>query len=974
MGEGEIPQEEQPENKWENVGRGRNNHNDQRHSNKTRRWRYPKGTISFYVSNLPMNCTSMDMKQVFEHAGELVDAYATNKKDRTGSFFGFVRYCNIGDKKEFEKKLNGTKMRNLILSVNLAIFDRDGNPTNPQRTPPPHCNTGGGSHRQPRTTSESDYDEVKDRDLKNALQKVNEVLEDGLLKDIFIQLSEVVGSRHYICHSSPYGMYPKQVELSVPYSQLLGAFSREWLDATVILTFAITVNLGNLVVPTTQLWSKGTLWGSLSNIQSLHNLKNIIHDAGFNDCHFKYVGGLQILIFFQSIDEAKSFFNMTNIWKPWFSHLAPWSGQIIPYERIATIRIYGVPVHLWDKFVFDSIGESIGRIVQPSDANLNHDIVSYNQVGVLINNVQRVDEEICLKWRDNTFRIWIKEDGIEWCPEFLSSPVCSDETHVSPAPLHRDGTSDSSIPRNYNGSEKLDRPCFGTHILQTKKQPLSTSFKSPAKKNLKPSLGRAHVDFSPTNNSAHSLTISRKRPRMMDCEFELGQSPDGGLMKFNEGEIAQDTPDHSDDNSIINKQAELSEAMPHNTSSPPSTLDLENMARLEEAAATIKFGAEVGVPLENMTDMVLEAIEGEETKKSTTENIPFTSIWGDSSFHSAASPSGGRSGGLACCWEQGVFDVQNSICSKNFIMVSGHWKGINEMVNLVNVYAPQPAAEKKALWEELMNLINGKPGLWVFMGDFNAIRCIGDRSTNHPLEIEDHDFNHFIRSAGLNEFNMGGDNFTWIKDDGTVLSKLDRFFVCNEFISIWPLSTVTALKRKWSDHNPLILITSHLDYGPCPFRLYNSWLNEESLDQAVNNSWARPHQRGKPDFMLNRKLKRLKDDLKNWRDDKNKEKAMIRNKLDALIHDMEHKAGTSGLTIDERKSRMEAKKQLQHIELMEKKDLIQKSRIKWLQDGDENSSFFHGIINGNKKRNRIHGLKIGDEWITNPTRRMRRWV
>ncbi|KAK1429694.1 hypothetical protein QVD17_11909 [Tagetes erecta] len=86
---------------------------------------------------------------------------------------------------------------------------------------------------------ESDYDEVKDRDLKNALQKVNEVLEDGLLKDIFIQLSEVVGSRHYICHSSPYGMYPKQVELSVPYSQLLGAFSREWLDATVILTFAM---------------------------------------------------------------------------------------------------------------------------------------------------------------------------------------------------------------------------------------------------------------------------------------------------------------------------------------------------------------------------------------------------------------------------------------------------------------------------------------------------------------------------------------------------------------------------------------------------------------------------------------------------------------------------------------------------------------------------------------------------------------
>nr|GEV67541.1 cytochrome P450 [Tanacetum cinerariifolium] len=47
-------------------------------------------------------------------------------------------------------------------------------------------------------------------------------------------------------------------------------------------------------------------------------------------------------------------------------------------------------------------------------------------------------------------------------------------------------------------------------------------------------------------------------------------------------------------------------------------------------------------------------------------------------------------------------------------------------------------------------------------------------------------------------------------------------------------------------------------------------------------------------------------------------------------------------------------------------DLKQKSRYKWASKEDENTSFFHGIINGRRIRSRINGISILGDWVTDP--------
>ncbi|GJS27064.1 RNA-directed DNA polymerase, eukaryota [Tanacetum coccineum] len=47
-------------------------------------------------------------------------------------------------------------------------------------------------------------------------------------------------------------------------------------------------------------------------------------------------------------------------------------------------------------------------------------------------------------------------------------------------------------------------------------------------------------------------------------------------------------------------------------------------------------------------------------------------------------------------------------------------------------------------------------------------------------------------------------------------------------------------------------------------------------------------------------------------------------------------------------------------------DSIQKARIKWDVEGDENSKFFHNLINKKRRHNSINGIMHEGNWVTDP--------
>ncbi|GJX95272.1 RNA-directed DNA polymerase, eukaryota [Tanacetum coccineum] len=79
------------------------------------------------------------------------------------------------------------------------------------------------------------------------------------------------------------------------------------------------------------------------------------------------------------------------------------------------------------------------------------------------------------------------------------------------------------------------------------------------------------------------------------------------------------------------------------------------------------------------------------------------------------------------------------------------------------------------------------------------------------------------------------------------------------------------------------------------------------------------------------------------------------NQLDAVID-----KGTG--TEVEAEKRMEVLAALRNIDHIHSMDLAQKAKIKWSIEGDENSNFFHGILNKKRNQMNIRGITIDGVW------------
>ncbi|GJT97366.1 RNA-directed DNA polymerase, eukaryota, reverse transcriptase zinc-binding domain protein [Tanacetum coccineum] len=197
----------------------------------------------------------------------------------------------------------------------------------------------------------------------------------------------------------------------------------------------------------------------------------------------------------------------------------------------------------------------------------------------------------------------------------------------------------------------------------------------------------------------------------------------------------------------------------------------------------------------------------------------------------------GRSGGLISMWDPNFFSKESIWCDDSFIIIKGNWKNVVGDCYMVNIYGPQDQVSKLALWNRLQDFMHHHNGSYIMFGDMNAVRNEQERVGSIFNNIEADYFNSFIDATGLVDLPIGGRCFTWMNKAGTKLSKLDRFLISEDVIDLLPDIRITALDRIWSDHNPILLHVDKIDFGPSPFKLYNSWLLRDGFDDLIKSEW-----------------------------------------------------------------------------------------------------------------------------------------
>ncbi|MFS7906218.1 hypothetical protein Hanom_Chr01g00056711 [Helianthus anomalus] len=113
------------------------------------------------------------------------------------------------------------------------------------------------------------------------------------------------------------------------------------------------------------------------------------------DVSLKYVGGLKVLLTFPSSKAASGFLDSNrDRWSVWFSNLEIWDGNFNKEDRIAWIRITGVLVCLWDRHVFNRIGERCGRVLLGSDVSVSDSDLSSGKMAILVHS----GEKVCMEF------------------------------------------------------------------------------------------------------------------------------------------------------------------------------------------------------------------------------------------------------------------------------------------------------------------------------------------------------------------------------------------------------------------------------------------------------------------------------------------------------------------------------------------------------------------------------------------------
>ncbi|GJV32249.1 RNA-directed DNA polymerase, eukaryota [Tanacetum coccineum] len=115
------------------------------------------------------------------------------------------------------------------------------------------------------------------------------------------------------------------------------------------------------------------------------------------------------------------------------------------------------------------------------------------------------------------------------------------------------------------------------------------------------------------------------------------------------------------------------------------------------------------------------------------------------------------------------------------------------------------------------------------------------------------------------------------------------------------------------------------------------------------------------------KLKFLKTKLRSWTNTKKESLTYQNTKLKSTLIDIDKTIDAGYANSDLLNNRKNVMTSLLDMEKIKSLEVAQKAKIKWSIEGDENSKFFHGILN--KKRNNlaIRGILVDGVWIDSPS-------
>ncbi|GKV46677.1 hypothetical protein SLEP1_g53653 [Rubroshorea leprosula] len=268
---------------------------------------WQKGTGS--SRSRPNDWSHGDMWRTFLHFGRVFAIYSPQRENKEGRIFGFVRFLEVKDERELERRLNGIQVGNFTLKVNRPKYSLQ------EKADAPFARNMGGVQQH---------------------RSYAEVVKEG--QQVKGKLNRIDGE-----HGGQTWKAKEEVNNQTGLKLKATKDDEEWL--------------------------KGCMVGTVHSVESVPLLQEKFFMEGYFTCKIRPMGGKLVLLKGSDRDEMKDLVELTADWLGhWFEDIKPWSLEIVATERFTWLKCQGMPVHGWNSDNFSTSSCLFGKFLCLDDS------------------------------------------------------------------------------------------------------------------------------------------------------------------------------------------------------------------------------------------------------------------------------------------------------------------------------------------------------------------------------------------------------------------------------------------------------------------------------------------------------------------------------------------------------------------------------------------------------------------------------
>lgn len=250
-------------------------------------------------------------------------------------------------------------------------------------------------------------------------------------------------------------------------------------------------------------------------------------------------------------------------------------------------------------------------------------------------------------------------------------------------------------------------------------------------------------------------------------------------------------------------------------------------------------------------------------------------------------------------------------------------------------------------------------------GDFNLIYQAADKSYDRLNRRSMRRFRRALDDIQLDELYLHGRLYTWSNERRRpTLERIDRAFATADWLERFPNHHLKCLSSDCSDHVPLLLQLHSEPWAKPRFRFEAFWARLDGFEEVVRQAWDCSLPNVDACRVVDFKLRAIAKALQSW---SMRNVGSVRLQLfmaREIIAQLDAAQDTRLLTDEELSLRKELKMHTLGLASLARTIARQRSRIRFLEEGDTNTMFFHLQACHRNRKNQIPSILHEGVWFS----------